>query len=321
MATQTEDVAAPSGTGSVETNASGMRGMMMGGMSSKGDMTMKSAMIGGGMSMDLNDIDYDAFLANDRILADPDIVQVGRSGRVRLRVINDASSSQFWIDLGELSGKVVAVDGHPVHPIAGKRFRLAMAQRLDILIDLPGSGVFPILAQLEGSRRRTGIVLATTGARIARIDETGHDVAQPVDNSLETRLTAAKSLLSRKPDLAHRIVLTGEMKPYAWGLNRQRWPHIEPLMLSSGQRVEIGLINQSMMSHPMHLRGHAFQVIAVNGQPVNGAIRDTVLVMPMGSVRIAFDADNPGRWAFHCHNMFHMVTGMMTEFRYHGITV
>ena len=41
----------------------------------------------------------------------------------------------------------------------------------------------------------------------------------------------------------------------------------------------------------------------------------------MGSVRVAFDADNPGRWAFHCHNLYHMMTGMMTEFRYDGIGV
>jgi FtsP/CotA-like multicopper oxidase with cupredoxin domain len=48
-------------------------------------------------------------------------------------------------------------------------------------------------------------------------------------------------------------------------------------------------------------------------------VRDTVLVPAMGHVRIAFDADNPGRWAFHCHNLYHMMTGMMTEFRYQGI--
>jgi FtsP/CotA-like multicopper oxidase with cupredoxin domain len=50
-----------------------------------------------------------------------------------------------------------------------------------------------------------------------------------------------------------------------------------------------------------------------------GAVRDTVGVPPMASVRLAFDADNPGRWAFHCHNLYHMVTGMMTEFRYDGV--
>jgi FtsP/CotA-like multicopper oxidase with cupredoxin domain len=50
-----------------------------------------------------------------------------------------------------------------------------------------------------------------------------------------------------------------------------------------------------------------------------GAVRDTVLVMPMGRIRLAFDADNRGRWAFHCHNPYHMMTGMMMEFRYEGI--
>ena len=92
------------------------------------------------MQMDLNDVRYDAFLANDRTLADPEIVRVERGGRVRLRIINGASSSQFWIDLGELVGHMVATDGHAVHPVAGRRFPLAMAQRLDILIDLPGVG-------------------------------------------------------------------------------------------------------------------------------------------------------------------------------------
>ena len=121
------------------------------------------------MRMDLNDVHYDAFLANDRTLADPEVVRVERGGRIRLRIINGASSSQFWIDLGGLIGRVVATDGHPVHPVAGSRFPIAMAQRLDILIDLPGAGAFPILAQLEGSGRRTGIVLATAGAPIPRI--------------------------------------------------------------------------------------------------------------------------------------------------------
>ncbi len=292
-----------------------MSGMSMSGMSMRG-MSMS------GMSMDLNDINYDAFLANDRTLQDPETIQVERSGRVRLRIINAASSSQFWIDLGALTGRVVAVDGHPVVPVVGRRFPLAIAQRLDIVVDLPGAGAFPVLARLEGSRRRTGVVLATPASRVARIEDTGLDQMPPVDNSLETRLVARAPLAARKPDLVHRIVLGGGMKPYSWSLNGEFWPNITPLMLRKGQRVEIEMVNHSMMAHPMHLHGHAFQVVAVNGRPLNGAVRDTVLVTPMmGSVRIAFDADNPGRWALHCHNLYHMMTGMMTEVRYDGIEV
>lgn len=290
--------------------------MSMGGMSSGGMAGMMS-----GMGMDLNDVDYDAFLANDRTLADPEIVRVERGGRVRLRVINGASSSQFWLDLGPLTGRVVAADGHEVRPVRGAMFPISMAQRLDILIDLPGPGAYPILARLEGSNRRTGIVLATPGAPVARIAQAGPQPAQPVDNSLEIQLPAAKPLSPRKPDLVSQISLSGGMTPYRWSLNGAVWPNITPLMLSKGQRVEIELVNQTMMAHPMHLHGHSFQVIDVNGTPINGAVRDTVMVTSMGSVRIAFDADNPGRWAFHCHNLYHMMTGMMTEFRYDGIAV
>jgi FtsP/CotA-like multicopper oxidase with cupredoxin domain len=272
----------------------------------------------GAVGMDLNDVHYDAFLANDRTLADPQIVRVERGGRIRLRLINGASSSQFWIDLGDLTGRVVATDGHAVHPVAGRHFPLAMAQRLDILIDLPRAGAFPILAQLEGATQQTGIVLATADARIAPIAGRGQ-ITPPVDNSLEAQLTAMTPLPARPADIVHTIALGGGMKPYSWSMNGEYWPRITPLMLSQGQRVAIDLVNHTMMAHPIHLHGHVFQVIAIDGRPIEGAMRDTVLVPAMGRVGIAFDADNPGRWAFHCHNLYHMVAGMMTEFRYHGI--
>lgn len=305
MVRMREDVAAPPSARMPGEHAPGMMGTMTG---------------MGGMTMDLNDIHYDAFLANDRTLRDPEVVPVERAGRVRLRIINGASSSQFWVDLGTLRGQLVAVDGHAVHPVAGRRFPLAIAQRLDILLDLPSTGAFPVLAWLEGTQRRTGIVMATPGAALARIAENGREKMPPVDNSLETRLVALAPLAPREPDLVHRMVLAGGMKPYSWSLNGEYWPHITPLMVKNGQRVEIEMRNHSMMAHPMHLHGHAFQVIAVNGRPIPGAVRDTVLVTPMmGSVRIAFDADNPGRWPLHCHNLYHMMTGMMTEIRYDGI--
>src|SRR5690606_18824610 len=116
----------------------------------------------GGVPMDLNDVEYDAYLANDRTLDDPEVVPVERGGRVRLRLINGATSTAFWIDLGTLEGTVVAVDGNPVRPVSGRRFPMTMGQRLDILVQVPaGSGAFPILAQREGDRQRNGIVLAT----------------------------------------------------------------------------------------------------------------------------------------------------------------
>lgn len=70
------------------------------------------------------------------------------------------------------------------------------------------------------------------------------------------------------------------------------------------------------MAHPMHLHGHVFQVTSINGQPINGAMRDTVLSLPHSSLSIQFDADNPGVWPLHCHVLYHLEAGMMTVLRY-----
>jgi FtsP/CotA-like multicopper oxidase with cupredoxin domain len=299
----------------------GMSEMKMGSasMGSMSSGTMGAMNMGPGTAMDLNDVDFDAFLANDRTLADPEVIRIEPGGRVRLRLINGASSTQFWIDLGTLAGTVVAVDGHPVRPVRGSRLPLAMAQRLDVLIDIPGNGSYPIVAQVEGKRTRTGIVLAAPGAPVSRLGAEAGEIAPPVDLSLERRLAAVTPLAPRVPDVTHRVILAGSMAPYAWSMNGEYWPNVTPLMIAHGQRVAIEMVNHSMMAHPMHLHGHAFQVVAVNGVPLAGAVRDTVLVPPMNTVTIAFDADNPGRWAFHCHNLYHVMTGMMTEVRYPAI--
>jgi len=83
---------------------------------------------------DLNDVKYDAFLANDRTLADPEVIRVEPGGPILLRVINSSSMSAYHLDLGALSGKLIAVDGFRVHPVARQRFPIAVSQRLDIRI-------------------------------------------------------------------------------------------------------------------------------------------------------------------------------------------
>src|SRR2546425_9823137 len=187
---------------------SGMGNNMNMGSGGMGTMSM-----GSGMAMDLNDIDYDAFLANDSTLADPEVIRTEPRGRVRLRLINAASATQFWIDLGALTGTVVAADGHPVRPVRGPRLPLAIAQRLDVLIDLPGNGAYPIFAQVEGKRARTGIVLAASGAPVSRLAAEAAENAPPVDLSLERRLEAVTPLAPRAPDVKHRVILAGAMAP------------------------------------------------------------------------------------------------------------
>jgi FtsP/CotA-like multicopper oxidase with cupredoxin domain len=268
-------------------------------------------------TLDLNDVDYDAYLANDRTLDDPLVVRTERHGRVRLRLINGATSTAFWIDLGAAEATVIAVDGDPVHPITGNRFPLAQGQRIDLVVEMPTTGgAVPVFAQREGDRARTGIVLATPDAAIARLGDTAETPAAAVDLALEQRLVARSPLVQRQPDVALRVTLNGSMMPYVWSIDNHTWGTHKPLRITRGPRVILEMVNRSAMAHPMHLHGHHFQVVALNGQALQGAMRDTVLVPVNGSVTVAFDADNPGRWLLHCHNLFHMARGMMTEIVY-----
>ncbi|MGO7790766.1 multicopper oxidase family protein [Rhizobium ruizarguesonis] len=290
---------------------SGITGMqhMMSGKGMAG-MTMP-----GMPAMDLNDIDYDAYLANDRTLDDPEIVTVEKGGRVRLRIINGATATAFSIDTGRLSGELVAVDGQGIEPVGGTSFPVSMGQRLDIRVSLPkDGGAFPVLFIREGAVERAGVILATRGADVRRIAIAGDAKGPVIGLDLERRLRPVAPIASRAADRRFELSLTGDMAAYSWSIDGA-----DGLVVKRGERVEVAISNVSMMAHPMHLHGHHFQVIGINGTPVAGAVRDTVLLPPMANVVLGFDADNPGRWPFHCHHLYHMATGMMAYVTYDGI--
>jgi FtsP/CotA-like multicopper oxidase with cupredoxin domain len=210
----------------------------------------------------------------------------------------------------------VADESKTVVPVSSSYFPIAPAQRLDLTLTVPAGETVALLAQRQGDRARTGVVLAAKGATIAKIAAVAELPVAPVDLSLEAQLTAVEPLPTRPADVVHRIVLSGGMMGYVWSIDGLTWDERRPLTVRHGQRVVIEMTNHSMMVHPMHLHGHHFQVIGLNGRGFSGATRDTVMVPPMGSIAIAFDADNPGRWLFHCHNLYHMAAGMMTEVVY-----
>jgi len=284
--------------------------MMMSGMKiSKGEAAA---------APDLNDVKYDAFLANDRTLADPEVVKVEPGGRVLMRIINSSSMSAYHIDLGQLDGELIPVDGFAVAAVRGRSFPIAVAQRLDIRVSIPpGSGAYPVLAQLEGERNRTGVVLVAANAPVARIADEADAPSPALTLDLESRLRAAEPLAERKADRVLAINLTGQMAGYVWSINDVVWDKdVPPLPVAKGERVELVMVNRTPMPHPMHLHGHEFQVVEIDGVRFAGAVRDTVLVPPGRRVVAAFDAENPGWWAFHCHLLYHLDAGMFTTIRY-----
>src|SRR5260370_23414328 len=95
----------------------------------------------------------------------------------------------------------------------------------------------------------------------------------------ESTRKAARPFTKRKLDRRYAVRLLGGMTGYEWALDGA-----DNLFVKTGQRVEIAMLNMSMMTHPMHLHGHRFQVVGVNGAPIRGAVRDTVAVPPMTTV-------------------------------------
>lgn len=303
------------GMGAVGTMGGGAGGGMMGAGQDGGHMahgTGGGASGGmGGMTAHANDVDYDAFLANRRTLADPEVVTVEKGGRVRLRIINGGTATAFVITVPGLKPRCVAVDGTPCLPLEAEAFPLAQGQRIDLVADIPaGGGAFPVLAQVEASPRRTGIMLATAGASVARIAEAAEQPQGLLDLTFEGRLAAARPLAPRAADKAFPIML-GEEVGYRWTINGRTYGEAEPFAVSQGERVEMTFMNPTSMSHPMHLHGHHFQVVGIGARRFSGALRDTVMVPPHMPVTIAFDAGPKGEWFLHCHHLYHMATGMM----------
>jgi FtsP/CotA-like multicopper oxidase with cupredoxin domain len=193
---------------------------------------------GASPARDLNDVKYDAFLANYRTLADPEVVKVEPGGEVLLRIINASSMTNYHIELGQLQGRLIAVDGFPIVPQTGRRFPIADAQRLDIRLALPRSpAAYPILALVEGERRQTGIVLAAGRADITRVPETTDRPSPALTLDFEHRLRAAAPLRPRKPDRIHTLNVTGEIDELHLVDQQHRLEQGRPAATDRGRRA------------------------------------------------------------------------------------
>jgi FtsP/CotA-like multicopper oxidase with cupredoxin domain len=184
-----------------------MSGMAMGGAAS-------------GMSgMDLTDVTYEALLTNRRSLDDPEVARVQPGQPIRLRLIAAGSATNFFIDTGTLEAQAIAVDGEDIVPLAGRRFELAIAQRLDLRLTIPaGEGAYPILAQGEGTNLQTG----------------AESVAGALTNAQELRLRSTQPLAAKPVNRTLQVALNGDLAKYVWAINGQTWPDITPLQVKGG---------------------------------------------------------------------------------------
>ena len=125
-------------------------------------------------------------------------------------------------------------------------------------------------------------------------------------------------LRALKPRYPHRAAtrelelrITGNMERYIWSINDKKYEDAEPIRLKFGERVRFKFVNETMMSHPMHLHG-MWSILDVGAGKWN-PIKHVIDVAPGTAVYMETEVDAPGQWAFHCHLAYHMAAGMFRK--------
>ena len=261
---------------------------------------------------DLADVDYPSFLLNGRGPKNFWSGQAKSGERVRLRFINGSSSSFFKVMIDGHPLVVTHADGPAVRPVEVDWMLMGTAECYDVLITM-GDQSATIQAEALGGGQAVGVLHPPGTTPKANL-------AKP---TFGPRQLAYKQLVAPeptggeyKPDQVYELTLNGNMGKYIWSISNQVWPDADPLICKRGELVQVTMKNQTPMVHPMHLHGHFFMLMLPGQDPRFAALKHTVIVHPEESVRFVFRADNPGRWFFHCHNLYHLEAGMAREWIY-----
>jgi FtsP/CotA-like multicopper oxidase with cupredoxin domain len=257
------------------------------------------------------------------------MLQLRPNERVRLRLVNAASARILSLDFTGHKPWVISLDGQGIKPRPlTAPLVLGGGQRTDLILDgTAGSGEFAVW-----DRRDQGTRLATIAyqGRPVRAKVLGAPPAIPPNRILEPNLARATRhfLAFQGGVLGMPAIGTVDGRPQdvksimeqhglSWTMNyTAQHEHAlmhEPLFhLRKGEHVVVKMLNHTEFEHPMHLHGHFFQVVALNGKPVAERLwRDTVMMAPHAEMDVAFVADNVGEWMFHCHILDHAAGGMM----------
>lgn len=251
--------------------------------------------------------DYPLYLVNGRAPTEPASVSVRRGDRLRLRLINPSADTIFCVFVERHELEIVRADGLAVRPVRTDAVVLGMGERYDALIEARGSGIARIVGVPLGKRGRAVALL-----RYA--DATGRAPASDAPLRMPRRvlsyqdLTAVDDAAIAVPDGDPRMIrldLAMGRGRYVWTIGGQAFADADPVRVRRGESVRFVMRNRTMMPHPMHLHGHVFRVGA------NGPMKDTALALPKRELTLDWVADNPGSWAYHCHNVYHQEAGMM----------
>jgi FtsP/CotA-like multicopper oxidase with cupredoxin domain len=278
----------------------------------------------------------------------PDRFTVRSGERIRLRLINAAPARIFGLEFRGHQPLVISLDGQPIDPHVpeGGRIVLGPAMRADLVLDMIGkpNATMPIidsfyerlpyklvdLSYADEPALRTEPAAPPRKLSPNPIPEPDLAAAQRHDVTLTGGMMSGMGMgtggmgeMMGNGGMMRHGAMGGMMGGRSmWAINgvavmHDDMAHMKPVLtLARGKSYVLAIDNQTAWYHPIHLHGHSFRVITRNGKPTRyREWRDTVLIPPRERAEVAFVADNPGDWMFHCHILDHQEGGMMSVVR------
>ncbi len=297
---------------------------------------------------DLADVSGYTFLVNGKSPTENWTGLFKPGERVRLRFINASSMSFFDVRIPGLKMDVVQADGQDVEPVKVDEFRFAPAETYDVIVTPKDDKAYTIAAEpidrtgfaigtlatsegqhgeMPAQRPRALLSMADMNMEEMMKDDPNMEMtpADMISGWAKAGTPEGEKALSyadlryagiqkdtRQPQREIDVRLGGNMERYIWTINGKKFSESEPIRLKYGERVRLKFTNETMMAHPMHLHGMFVQL--ENGQPAAKLPnKHTVIIPPGQSYSVLLTADEVGEWAFHCHLLYHMMSGMMTK--------
>lgn len=276
-------------------------------------------------SMGHNMSNYDIFTINGKSGDAIEPLKVKKGEKVRIRLANIGFLSHN-IHLHGHKFKIVAIDGQDLiqpQEIKDELISIAPGERYDIefTADNPGKWYLECHGDTKGTKgMKTKIEYE--GSSISK-DKSNQNENLPLFSYLNYGgTTGGEFNLNQKYDVEYTMDLNGNNTDNIWTINGKSFPNIDGLNIKKGDLVKVRLVNNSPagVNHPMHLHGHSFQVLSKNGKTVEGSpiVKDTINLQPGDEYIVAFKANNPGNWLFHCHDLHHASAGMVDIIKYEG---
>ena len=263
-----------------------------------------------------SDVGYKYATINSHMLGAGEPIRVKQGERVLMRLLNASATENVVLALPGHTFRVIAMDGNPVpNPKSTEVISLAVAERIDAIIEMNSPGVWVLGSTLEKSRQMgLGIVIEYAGKKGAPVWK--DPAPAEWDYTQFANPTAAP-----KPDetfvLTFRDIGSVHGSQFdTWTINNKAWPNTDPLMVREGNRYRLVFRNGSGDQHPIHLHRHTFEVTRIGDKQTSGLRKDVINVMPLDTVEVDFVADNPGNTLWHCHQQLHMDYGFMQLIKY-----